>query len=70
MNNTYNYIFHYSEYRPREYAWACIHRDDASYYWNGLGPLKSHPRKELHELRIAYSSSPVEAANRLGISFE
>ena len=70
MNSTYNYIFHYSEYRPPEQAWACIHRDDESYYWNGPGPLKGHPRKELHEVRISYGSSPAEAADKLGLSFE
>ena len=70
MNSIYNYIFHYSEYRSPEQAWACIHRDGEQYYWNGSGPLKGHPRKELYELRISYGSSPDKAADGLGVFFE
>ena len=70
MNNTYNYIFHCSEYREPEQAWACIHRDDAIYYWNGTSPLKGLPIRTDESLKIAYGSTPKEAAERLGLSFE
>lgn len=70
MNKAYNYIFHFSEYRQPEHAWACIHREDASYYWNGQGPLKGHPYKPLSSLRISYGVTPFDAANKLGLSFE
>jgi len=56
----YKYIYHWSPYRPKEKAWACIHRDDEIYYWNGKGPNKDG---EIYKkrLRIFYAESPLKA---------
>jgi len=56
----YKYIYHWSPYRPKEKAWACIHRDDEIYYWNGKGPDKNgNVHKD--QLRIFYGESPSKA---------
>lgn len=63
----YNYIFHFSEHRPIETRWACIHRDDEFYYWNGLNPIKQCSFKCNSDLRISYGKTPNEAAINLGL---
>lgn len=70
MNNSYNYIFHHSNYREPSQRWACIHREDLQYYWNGPGPFKGHEFKPSDKLRISYGSTADEAASKLNIAFE
>jgi hypothetical protein len=38
MNPHYNFILHFSEFRKPAIAWAYIHRDSLSDYWNGTIP--------------------------------
>jgi len=52
----YHYVFHYSHYREKDKQWACIHREDQTYYWNG-SVLKENGKNA----RISYGNSIDEA---------
>jgi len=58
--DTYDYIFHYSEYRSKNKRWACIHRKDSSYYWNGI-PFKGSTKDSDYKSKIGYGDSPYDA---------
>jgi len=52
----YHYIFHYSHYRENDKQWACIHREDLNFYFNG-----TEPNGELNKLKIGYADTPEKA---------
>ena len=41
MNPHYNFLFHFSELRQPEEAWAYIHRESFNDYWNGTLPANN-----------------------------
>jgi len=62
----YNYLFHCSELRSVEKQWACFHKDDAKYYWNGIGPNKNGEIYNM-ALRIYYGRTPEDAIQNAGL---
>jgi hypothetical protein len=38
MNPHYNFLLHFSEFRKPDIAWAYIHRESLTDYWNGTTP--------------------------------
>jgi len=55
MNPHYNFLFHFSEFRKPEEAWAYIHRESLTDYWNGTEPHNS--------ILPIYGASPDECIN-------
>jgi len=54
--NMYNHIFHCSYFREKSKQWACVHREDLNYYFNG-----TEPNGDLNKFKIGYGSTPIEA---------
>lgn len=54
---SYKFLFHYSEYRPKETAWAYFHEEDQTVYKNGLPTSKFDTKKGK---RIVFGSTPDE----------
>lgn len=56
MKLSYNYLFHFSEFRDKSVAWACVHRDDLNYYFNGEEPFGLNST-----IKIGYGKTPEES---------
>lgn len=42
MNPHYNFLLHFSEFRKPEEAWAYVHRESLTDYWNGTIPSNNY----------------------------
>lgn len=58
MKPNYNYVFHFSEYRESNQAWAYFPLDEQIRYWNGIEVSKGKIDKT--KSKIVYAESPDE----------
>jgi hypothetical protein len=58
MKPNYNYIFHFSEYREENQAWAYFSVDNQIRYWNGMQISKG--KIDTAKSKIVYAATPEE----------
>ncbi len=62
-NESYSYLYHISPHREDSEQWACIHRDDMTYYFNGNRSGKFTPPN--NSPRIGFGNTPEKAFERV-----